>query len=254
MVGGGDSDGSVDADATTKASRCTGGLARRTPPVTPTPSPGAHGGAVESGYDVYLAASSDARVKLIDGFRPPRHDLPHILASSWTSPVRPPRWATLMCPPRTRTTTRSAGTLIAVSCSASADGTFRPNASVQPCAAGNLPVPRGWSLRRERTGCFAVQRRSGQPPRVPRRFSWLSQKGINGSDFPPLRPSPSPPWLSSCTVQLAPPAQAQGRLRVPGSGVGRLQRYRYRLHLFGCGHPLRYGWLPVHLRELKLAL
>ena len=42
MVAGGDSDGSVDADATTKACLCTGGLARMTPPVTPIPSPGAH--------------------------------------------------------------------------------------------------------------------------------------------------------------------------------------------------------------------
>ena len=120
MVAGGDSDGSVDADATTKASPMYWWVGAKDTSGNTYPVTWSARGAVESGYNAYLGAGfSDARVKLIDGFSHHDYDLPHILASSLDFAGKTPHWATATCPTRTRTTTRLAGTLITASCSAS---------------------------------------------------------------------------------------------------------------------------------------
>ena len=152
MVAGGDSDGSVDADATTKASPMYWWVGAKDTSGNTNPVTWSARGAVESGYNAYLGAGfSDARVKLIDGFSHHDYDLP---------------LATYLY--------RVAG---------------RP--------AVNAP---------------AVSPFSDVPANHPayKEIFWLSQQGINGSDFRPLEAVTESTMAEFMYRAAGSPAQAQG--------------------------------------------
>ena len=210
MVAGGDSDGSVDADATTKASPMYWWVGAKDTSGNTNPVTWSARGAVESGYNAYLGAGfSDARVKLIDGFSHHDYDLPHILASSLDFAGKTPALGY-------RDLSDSDPNYNEISWNSDrrimlgfADGTFRPNASVN---RAQLATYLYRVAGRPAVNAPAVSPFSDVPANHPayKEIFWLSQQGINGSDFRPLEAVTEPTMAEFMYRAAGSPAQAQG--------------------------------------------
>ena len=186
MVAGGDSDGSVDADATTKGLPMYWWVGAKDTSGNTNPVTWSARGAVESGYNAYLGAGfSDARVKLIDGFSHHDYDLPHILASSLDFAGKTPALGytdVSSSNPNYNEISWNSDRRIMLGF---ADGTFRPNASVN---RAQLATYLYRVAGRPAVNAPAVSPFSDVPANHPayKEIFWLSQQGINGSDFSPL--------------------------------------------------------------------
>ena len=210
MVAGGDSDGSVDADATTKASPMYWWVGAKDTSGNTNPVTWSARGAVESGYNAYLGAGfSDARVKLIDGFSHHDYDLPHILASSLDFAGKTPalgyRDLSSSNPNYNEISWNSDRRIML----GFADGTFRPNASVN---RAQLATYLYRVAGRPAVNAPAVSPFSDVPANHPayKEIFWLSQQGINGSDFRPLEAVTESTMAEFMYRAAGSPAQAQG--------------------------------------------
>ena len=210
MVAGGDSDGSVDADATTKASPMYWWVGAKDTSGNTNPVTWSARGAVESGYNAYLGAGfSDARVKLIDGFSHHDYDLPHILASSLDFAGKTPAlgYSDLSdSNPNYNEISWNSDRRIMLGF---ADGTFRPNASVN---RAQLATYLYRVAGRPAVNAPAVSPFSDVPANHPayKEIFWLSQQGINGSDFRPLEAVTESTMAEFMYRAAGSPAQAQG--------------------------------------------
>ena len=210
MVAGGDSDGSVDADATTKASPMYWWVGAKDTSGNTYPVTWSARGAVESGYNAYLGAGfSDARVKLIDGFSHHDYDLPHILASSLDFAGKTPALGytdVSSSNPNYNEISWNSDRRIMLGF---ADGTFRPNASVN---RAQLATYLYRVAGRPAVNAPAVSPFSDVPANHPayKEIFWLSQQGINGSDFRPLEAVTESTMAEFMYRAAGSPAQAQG--------------------------------------------
>ncbi|MBF1672442.1 MAG: S-layer homology domain-containing protein [Rothia mucilaginosa] len=210
MVAGGDSDGSVDADATTKASPMYWWVGAKDTSGNTYPVTWSARGAVESGYNAYLGAGfSDARVKQIDGFSHHDYDLPHILASSLDFAGKTPAlgYSDLSdSNPNYNEISWNSDHRIMLGF---ADGTFRPNASVN---RAQLATYLYRVAGRPAVNAPAVSPFSDVPANHPayKEIFWLSQQGINGSDFRPLEAVTESTMAEFMYRAAGSPAQAQG--------------------------------------------
>ena len=210
MVAGGDSDGSVDADATTKASPMYWWVGAKDTSGNTYPVTWSARGAVESGYNAYLGAGfSDARVKLIDGFSHHDYDLPHILASSLDFAGKTPALGYTDLSdsnPNYNEISWNSDRRIMLGF---ADGTFRPNASVN---RAQLATYLYRVAGRPAVNAPAVSPFSDVPANHPayKEIFWLSQQGINGSDFRPLEAVTESTMAEFMYRAAGSPAQAQG--------------------------------------------
>ena len=210
MVAGGDSDGSVDADATTKASPMYWWVGAKDTSGNTNPVTWSARGAVESGYNAYLGAGfSDARVKLIDGFSHHDYDLPHILASSLDFAGKTPALGYTdlsVSNPNYNEISWNSDRRIMLGF---ADGTFRPNASVN---RAQLATYLYRVAGRPAVNAPAVSPFSDVPANHPayKEIFWLSQQGINGSDFRPLEAVTESTMAEFMYRAAGSPAQAQG--------------------------------------------
>ncbi len=210
MVAGGDSDGSVDADATTKASPMYWWVGAKDTSGNTNPVTWSARGAVESGYNAYLGAGfSDARVKLIDGFSHHDYDLPHILASSLDFAGKTPAlgYSDLSdSNPNYNEISWNSDHRIMLGF---ADGTFRPNASVN---RAQLATYLYRVAGRPAVNAPAVSPFSDVPVNHPayKEIFWLSQQGINGSDFRPLEAVTESTMAEFMYRAAGSPAQDQG--------------------------------------------
>ena len=210
MVAGGDSDGSVDADATTKASPMYWWVGAKDTSGNTNPVTWSARGAVESGYNAYLGAGfSDARVKLIDGFSHHDYDLPHILASSLDFAGKTPALGYTDLSdsnPNYNEISWNSDRRIMLGF---ADGTFRPNASVN---RAQLATYLYRVAGRPAVNAPAVSPFSDVPANHPayKEIFWLSQQGINGSDFSPLETVTESTMAEFMYRAAGSPAQAQG--------------------------------------------
>ena len=210
MVAGGDSDGSVDADATTKASPMYWWVGAKDTSGNTNPVTWSARGAVESGYNAYLGAGfSDARVKLIDGFSHHDYDLPHILASSLDFAGKTPALGytdVSSSNPNYNEISWNSDRRIMLGF---ADGTFRPNASVN---RAQLATYLYRVAGRPAVNAPAVSPFSDVPANHPayKEIFWLSQQGINGSDFRPLEAVTESTMAEFMYRAAGSPAQAQG--------------------------------------------
>ena len=210
MVAGGDSDGSVDADATTKASPMYWWVGANDTSGNTNPVTWSARGAVESGYNAYLGAGfSDARVKLIDGFSHHDYDLPHILASSLDFAGKTPAlgYSDLSdSNPNYNEISWNSDHRIMLGF---ADGTFRPNASVN---RAQLATYLYRVAGRPAVNAPAVSPFSDVPVNHPayKEIYWLSQQGITGSDFRPLEAVTESTMAEFMYRAAGSPAQAQG--------------------------------------------
>ena len=210
MVAGGDSDGSVDADATTKASPMYWWVGAKDTSGNTYPVTWSARGAVESGYNAYLGAGfSDARVKLIDGFSHHDYDLPHILASSLDFAGKTPAlgYSDLSdSNPNYNEISWNSDHRIMLGF---ADGTFRPNASVN---RAQLATYLYRVAGRPAVNAPAVSPFSDVPTNHPayKEIFWLSQQGISGSDFRPLEAVTESTMAEFMYRAAGSPAQAQG--------------------------------------------
>ena len=210
MVAGGDSDGSVDADATTKGLPMYWWVGANDTSGNTNPVTWSARGAVESGYNAYLGAGfSDARVKLIDGFSHHDYDLPHILASSLDFAGKTPALGY-------RDLSDSDPNYNEISWNSDkrimlgfADGTFRPNASVN---RAQLATYLYRVAGRPAVNAPAVSPFSDVPINHPayKEIFWLSQQGISGSDFRPLEAVTESTMAEFMYRAAGSPAQAQG--------------------------------------------
>ena len=210
MVAGGDSDGSVDADATTKGLPMYWWVGANDTSGNTYPVTWSARGAVESGYNAYLGAGfSDARVKLIDGFSHHDYDLPHILASSLDFAGKTPALGY-------RDLSDSDPNYNEISWNSDrrimlgfADGTFRPNASVN---RAQLATYLYRVAGRPAVNAPAVSPFSDVPANHPayKEIFWLSQQGISGSDFRPLEAVTESTMAEFMYRAAGSPAQAQG--------------------------------------------
>lgn len=210
MVAGGDSDGSVDADATTKASPMYWWVGAKDTSGNTYPVTWSARGAVESGYNAYLSAGfSNARVKLIDGFSHHDYDLPHILASSLDFAGKTPALGY-------RDLSDSDPNYNEISWNSDkrimlgfADGTFRPNASVN---RAQLATYLYRVAGRPAVNAPAVSPFSDVPVNHPayKEIFWLSQQGISGSEFRPLEAVTESTMAEFMYRAAGSPAQAQG--------------------------------------------
>ena len=210
MVAGGDSDGSVDADATTKGLPMYWWVGANDTSGNTNPVTWSARGAVESGYNAYLGAGfSDARVKLIDGFSHHDYDLPHILASSLDFAGKTPALGY-------RDLSDSDPNYNEISWNSDkrimlgfADGTFRPNASVN---RAQLATYLYRVAGRPAVNAPAVSPFSDVPVNHPayKEIFWLSQQGISGSDFRPLEAVTEPTMAEFMYRAAGSPAQDQG--------------------------------------------
>ena len=210
MVAGGDSDGSVDADATTKASPMYWWVGANDTSGNTNPVTWSARGAVESGYNAYLGAGfSDARVKLIDGFSHHDYDLPHILASSLDFAGKTPAlgYSDLSdSNPNYNEISWNSDHRIMLGF---ADGTFRPNASVN---RAQLATYLYRVAGRPTVNAPAVSPFNDVPVNHPayKEIYWLSQQGITGSDFRPLEAVTESTMAEFMYRAAGSPAQAQG--------------------------------------------
>ena len=210
MVAGGDSDGSVDADATTKASPMYWWVGAKDTSGNTNPVTWSARGAVESGYNAYLGAGfSDARVKLIDGFSHHDYDLPHILASSLDFAGKTPAlgYSDLSdSNPNYNEISWNSDHRIMLGF---ADGTFRPNASVN---RAQLATYLYRVAGRPAVNAPAVSPFSDVPVNHPayKEIFWLSQQGISGSDFRPLEAVTESTMAEFMYRAAGSPAQDQG--------------------------------------------
>ena len=210
MVAGGDSDGSVDADATTKASPMYWWVGAKDTSGNTYPVTWSARGAVESGYNAYLGAGfSDARVKLIDGFSHHDYDLPHILASSLDFAGKTPAlgYSDLSdSNPNYNEISWNSDHRIMLGF---ADGTFRPNASVN---RAQLATYLYRVAGRPAVNAPAVSPFNDVPVNHPayKEIFWLSQQGISGSDFRPLEAVTESTMAEFMYRAAGSPAQAQG--------------------------------------------
>ena len=210
MVAGGDSDGSVDADATTKASPMYWWVGANDTSGNTNPVTWSARGAVESGYNAYLGAGfSDARVKLIDGFSHHDYDLPHILASSLDFAGKTPALGytdVSSSNPNYNEISWNSDRRIMLGF---ADGTFRPNASVN---RAQLATYLYRVAGRPAVNAPAVSPFSDVPVNHPayKEIFWLSQQGISGSDFRPLEAVTESTMAEFMYRAAGSPAQAQG--------------------------------------------
>ena len=210
MVAGGDSDGSVDADATTKASPMYWWVGAKDTSGNTNPVTWSARGAVESGYNAYLGAGfSDARVKLIDGFSHHDYDLPHILASSLDFAGKTPALGYTDLSdsnPNYNEISWNSDRRIMLGF---ADGTFRPNASVN---RAQLATYLYRVAGRPAVNAPAVSPFSDVPANHPayKEIFWLSQQGINGSDFRPLEAVTESTMAEFMYRAAGSPARAQG--------------------------------------------
>ena len=210
MVAGGDSDGSVDADATTKGLPMYWWVGANDTSGNTNPVTWSARGAVESGYNAYLGAGfSDARVKLIDGFSHHDYDLPHILASSLDFAGKTPALGY-------RDLSDSDPNYNEISWNSDkrimlgfADGTFRPNASVN---RAQLATYLYRVAGRPAVNAPAVSPFSDVPVNHPayKEIFWLSQQGISGSDFRPLEAVTESTMAEFMYRAAGSPAQDQG--------------------------------------------
>ena len=210
MVAGGDSDGSVDADATTKGLPMYWWVGANDTSGNTNPVTWSARGAVESGYNAYLSAGfSNARVKLIDGFSHHDYDLPHILASSLDFAGKTPALGY-------RDLSDSDPNYNEISWNSDkrimlgfADGTFRPNASVN---RAQLATYLYRVAGRPAVNAPAVSPFSDVPVNHPayKEIFWLSQQGISGSDFRPLEAVTESTMAEFMYRAAGSPAQAQG--------------------------------------------
>ena len=210
MVAGGDSDGSVDADATTKGLPMYWWVGANDTSGNTNPVTWSARGAVESGYNAYLGAGfSNARVKLIDGFSHHDYDLPHILASSLDFAGKTPALGY-------RDLSDSDPNYNEISWNSDkrimlgfADGTFRPNASVN---RAQLATYLYRVAGRPAVNAPAVSPFSDVPANHPayKEIFWLSQQGINGSDFRPLEAVTESTMAEFMYRAAGSPAQDQG--------------------------------------------
>ena len=210
MVAGGDSDGSVDADATTKGLPMYWWVGANDTSGNTNPVTWSARGAVESGYNAYLSAGfSNARVKLIDGFSHHDYDLPHILASSLDFAGKTPALGY-------RDLSDSDPNYNEISWNSDkrimlgfADGTFRPNASVN---RAQLATYLYRVAGRPAVNAPAVSPFSDVPVNHPayKEIFWLSQQGISGSDFHPLEAVTESTMAEFMYRAAGSPAQAQG--------------------------------------------
>ena len=210
MVAGGDSDGSVDADATTKGLPMYWWVGANDTSGNTNPVTWSARGAVESGYNAYLGAGfSDARVKLIDGFSHHDYDLPHILASSLDFAGKTPALGytdVSSSNPNYNEISWNSDRRIMLGF---ADGTFRPNASVN---RAQLATYLYRVAGRPAVNAPAVSPFSDVPANHPayKEIFWLSQQGINGSDFRPLEAVTESTMAEFMYRAAGSPAQAQG--------------------------------------------
>ena len=210
MVAGGDSDGSVDADATTKGLPMYWWVGANDTSGNTYPVTWSARGAVESGYNAYLGAGfSDARVKLIDGFSHHDYDLPHILASSLDFAGKTPAlgYSDLSdSNPNYNEISWNSDHRIMLGF---ADGTFRPNASVN---RAQLATYLYRVAGRPAVNAPAVSPFSDVPVNHPayKEIFWLSQQGISGSDFRPLEAVTESTMAEFMYRAAGSPAQAQG--------------------------------------------
>ena len=210
MVAGGDSDGSVDADATTKGLPMYWWVGANDTSGNTYPVTWSARGAVESGYNAYLGAGfSDARVKLIDGFSHHDYDLPHILASSLDFAGKTPALGytdVSSSNPNYNEISWNSDRRIMLGF---ADGTFRPNASVN---RAQLATYLYRVAGRPAVNAPAVSPFSDVPANHPayKEIFWLSQQGINGSDFRPLEAVTESTMAEFMYRAAGSPAQAQG--------------------------------------------
>ena len=210
MVAGGDSDGSVDADATTKGLPMYWWVGANDTSGNTYPVTWSARGAVESGYNAYLGAGfSDARVKLIDGFSHHDYDLPHILASSLDFAGKTPAlgYSDLSdSNPNYNEISWNSDRRIMLGF---ADGTFRPNASVN---RAQLATYLYRVAGRPAVNAPAVSPFSDVPANHPayKEIFWLSQQGISGSDFRPLEAVTESTMAEFMYRAAGSPAQAQG--------------------------------------------
>ena len=210
MVAGGDSDGSVEADATTKASPMYWWVGANDTSGNTNPVTWSARGAVESGYASYLNAGfSDARVKLIDGFSHHDYDLPHILASSLdfagkTPAVGYPDLAESN--PNYNEISWNSDHCIMLGF---ADGTFRPDASVN---RAQLATYLYRVAGRPTVNAPAVSPFKDVPVNHPayKEIYWLSQQGITGSEFRPLEAVTESTMAEFMYRAAGSPAPAQG--------------------------------------------
>ena len=210
MVAGGDSDGSVDADATTKGLPMYWWVGANDTSGNTNPVTWSARGAVESGYNAYLSAGfSNARVKLIDGFSHHDYDLPHILASSLDFAGKTPALGY-------RDLSDSDPNYNEISWNSDkrimlgfADGTFRPNASVN---RAQLATYLYRVAGRPAVNAPAVSPFSDVPANHPayKEIFWLSQQGITGSDFRPLEAVTESTMAEFMYRAAGSPAQDQG--------------------------------------------
>ena len=210
MVAGGDSDGSVDADATTKGLPMYWWVGANDTSGNTNPVTWSARGAVESGYNAYLSAGfSNARVKLIDGFSHHDYDLPHILASSLDFAGKTPALGY-------RDLSDSDPNYNEISWNSDkrimlgfADGTFRPNASVN---RAQLATYLYRVAGRPAVNAPAVSPFSDVPVNHPayKEIFWLSQQGISGSDFRPLEAVTESTMAEFMYRAAGSPAQDQG--------------------------------------------
>ena len=210
MVAGGDSDGSVDADATTKGLPMYWWVGAKDTSGNTNPVTWSARGAVESGYNAYLGAGfSDARVKLIDGFSHHDYDLPHILASSLDFAGKTPALGytdVSSSNPNYNEISWNSDRRIMLGF---ADGTFRPNASVN---RAQLATYLYRVAGRPAVNAPAVSPFSDVPANHPayKEIFWLSQQGISGSDFRPLEAVTESTMAEFMYRAAGSPAQAQG--------------------------------------------
>lgn len=210
MVAGGDSDGSVDADATTKGLPMYWWVGANDTSGNTNPVTWSARGAVESGYNAYLSAGfSDARVKLIDGFSHHDYDLPHILASSLDFAGKTPAlgYSDLSdSNPNYNEISWNSDHRIMLGF---ADGTFRPNASVN---RAQLATYLYRVAGRPAVNAPAVSPFNDVPVNHPayKEIYWLSQQGITGSDFRPLEAVTESTMAEFMYRAAGSPAQDQG--------------------------------------------
>ena len=210
MVAGGDSDGSIDADATTKGLPMYWWVGANDTSGNTNPVTWSARGAVESGYNAYLGVGfSDARVKLIDGFSHHDYDLPHILASSLDFAGKTPAlgYSDLSdSNPNYNEISWHSDHRIMLGF---ADGTFRPNASVN---RAQLATYLYRVAGRPAVNVPAVSPFSDIPVNHPayKEIFWLSQQGISGSDFRPLEAVTESTMAEFMYRAAGSPAQDQG--------------------------------------------
>ena len=201
MVAGGDSDGSVDADATTKGLPMYWWVGANDTSGNTNPVTWSARGAVESGYNAYLGAGfSDARVKLIDGFSHHDYDLPHILASSLDFAGKTPALGY-------RDLSDSDPNYNEIS--------WNSDRRIMLGFAVNRAQLATYLYRvagRPAVNAPAVSPFSDVPVNHPayKEIFWLSQQGINGSDFRPLEAVTESTMAEFMYRAAGSPAQAQG--------------------------------------------